>query len=294
MKDPAQSSSADFVIHTGKVSHHRMEPSRSFTYKVCYFEYDSCTSFSSWLHGQGRGGLLFDFVPDAYFPLLEKGQKEEASLHQRIIEHYKTLAAMPDNNSGPAQGSRTNVRNTKNISRIRILTLPGQYGRVYNPVSFAFIYFNTGEKGSVDQEEFDVLAEVTNTFGERKIWLLPAGQARVQKDFYISPFLKSSGEMEFHVHKGSDELVVEVTTWENNRKHLMTRLFLNRIYQPTAGRLAWSWLRYFLHFRINWIRIHWQALVLWLRKIPWYSHKDDPSGVRYFHGRQAEYRKDAG
>lgn len=72
-------------------------------------------------------------------------------------------------------------------ARIRLVTLPRVLGYVFNPVSFFFC-------STADGSPIAAVAEVGNTFGELKPFLVPVSDSpdrfrlRVPKHFYVSPF----------------------------------------------------------------------------------------------------------
>ncbi|MFM8360254.1 MAG: DUF1365 domain-containing protein, partial [Verrucomicrobiota bacterium] len=108
-------------------------------------------------------------------------------------------------------------------SRIVLVTLPRILGYVFNPVSF---YFVTGPGGA----PVCAVAEVGNTFGELKPYLVPverpggragaAGAAeaataprfrvRAPKHFYVSPFSSLELEFDFHLRQPGERLEIGV------------------------------------------------------------------------------------
>ena len=96
--------------------------------------------------------------------------------------------------------------------RIVLVTSPRHFIRVFNPVSFYYI-FNQAEELQC------VVAEVNNTFGERHLYLLrraeddPGGylaRFKAPKAFHVSPFNDMEGAYEFTFGDMRSELAVHI------------------------------------------------------------------------------------
>jgi uncharacterized protein len=89
--------------------------------------------------------------------------------------------------------------------RITMLAHPRVLGHVFNPIT---LYWCHDADGAVT----DVVAEVHNTYGGRHHYLLDvsddpeAGRARVDKDFYVSPFFPVDGEYRMRVPEPGETL----------------------------------------------------------------------------------------
>lgn len=159
--------------------------------------------------------------------------------------------------------------------RIRILTLPRFLGYLFNPVSFIYCY---------DEQEnlLCAIAEVGNTFGEKKLYLIPKREsspqvalARMPKQFYVSPFSDLDVEFEFELTTPTDDLHVRVDDFENGNKVLVSSLAGQR--RPfSTGQLAK--LTAFcpaVTAKVIFL-IHWQAFLLWLKGCRWFAKSDRP------------------
>jgi DUF1365 family protein len=161
---------------------------------------------------------------------------------------------------------------TTPIERVALLTNLRTMGRVFNPVSFYFCY------GAADAPVC-VLAEVSNTFGEMKLYLLqerpsPAGvfTAARTKYFYVSPFVDLDASFEFRIGVPGARLELHIDDREKGTKMLVTSATGVRR-TLTGARLAWYAARFpFLSVRILAL-IHLQALRLWAKGLP-YHRKD--------------------
>ena len=165
---------------------------------------------------------------------------------------------------------------------IWLQTFPRVLGYVFNPVSF-WIYTR------VDHSVCAVLAEVNNTFGERHCYLLRkengeslcSGETLISKKvFHVSPFCDLSGEYRFRFLFSRDseskvnsvcriELFIDqqplIYTSISGRDHILSKAMLRRAKfqypMMTFGVIA---------------RIHWQALKLWLKGVPFHSKPEAP------------------
>ena len=165
---------------------------------------------------------------------------------------------------------------------IWLQTFPRVLGYVFNPVSF---WICTRANGQVQA----VLAEVNNTFGERHCYLLhhdsgkavQSGETLVSKKvFHVSPFCDVRGEYHFRFLFPQDS---------HSKRNIVCRIELHEDGAPLintsisglAQALSKSALyRAFLRYPLMSLgvigRIHWQALKLWLKGVPFYSKPKPP------------------
>ncbi|MEM7776217.1 MAG: DUF1365 domain-containing protein [Pseudomonadota bacterium] len=88
---------------------------------------------------------------------------------------------------------------TDSAFRIRLLTYPRVFGAVFNPLSVYFCYRANNQIGAI-------IYEVSNTFGERKSYVLEAGAAEngviaqtCSKEMSVSPFTRGTGQYAFRL-----------------------------------------------------------------------------------------------
>jgi len=155
-------------------------------------------------------------------------------------------------------------------SRVQLITLPRMLGYRFNPVSFYFIR-------SAANEPIAAITEVTNTFHEMKPFLLrpdtltPDGfKFRVPKNFYVSPFTDVDVEFDFRLRLPADRLAIQIDDYIDGARTLTTSLTGPSV--PLTDRaLAWFLFKYpLLTLRVI-VLIHWHALRLWIKRVPWFS-----------------------
>jgi DUF1365 family protein len=161
-------------------------------------------------------------------------------------------------------------------------TLPRVLGYVFNPVSFWFCHRSDGALRAV-------VCEVNNTFGERHCYLLANEDGRplawgeeltARKVFHVSPFCKVEGRYRFRFmlaqRPGGDRFIGCIDYEGPDGPLLKTSI---------EGRLAPLDERQLLRIRLAFpaftfgviARIHWQALKLWGKRVPFFSKPEPPA-----------------
>lgn len=163
------------------------------------------------------------------------------------------------------------------VGRITLLTNLRTFGHVFNPVSFYFCHDPAGEP-------LAVIVEVHNTFGELKPFLLKhedlVGQQFHRthpKLFYISPFSDLDQKLEIKVHLPEDRLALYVNTYEKHASRPFFRSSLTGFKVPLNNRnlLAYSLRFPFITLKVLGL-IHWHALRLYLKKVPFRRKSAEP------------------
>lgn len=157
--------------------------------------------------------------------------------------------------------------------KIFLLTNLRYLGYAFNPISLYYCYNRAGKLEMV-------LAEVNNTFGETKnYWLttlnqLPASNARryrCPKAMHVSPFNKMELDYEFVLTEPGEALVAHMNTLDDGKHFFDATLSLRR--EEWSARSAGLALLRFPWMTAKVIAaIHWEALRLWLKKAPVYTH----------------------
>jgi hypothetical protein len=157
-------------------------------------------------------------------------------------------------------------------------TFPRVLGYVFNPVSFWFCHDRGGALRAV-------LCEVNNTFGERHNYLvahpdqrpiLPGDTLCARKVFHVSPFCALEGHYRFRFAVDSHACEVRIDYRDRQAPLLVTAL--RGASRPlTTGGLARAFVRYPWMTLAVIARIHWQALRLWAKGVPFFHKPPVPA-----------------
>ena len=152
---------------------------------------------------------------------------------------------------------------------IVLQTFPRVCGLHFNPVSFWFCHNRAGEL-------IAVLAEVNNTFGGRHHYLLhhPTGSAlrdgqelSAAKVFHVSPFNEIEGGYRFRFHLDRPVPLARID-YDDAEGELLLTSISGKAQAWSAGALLGAFLRMPCLMAGVVFRIHWQALKLWLKGVP--------------------------
>lgn len=151
-------------------------------------------------------------------------------------------------------------------ARILLLTNTRFLGYTFNPLSIWFCY-------RADGSPLAAIAEVGNTFKELKPFLVPfqdgAFHLRIPKHFYVSPFSDLDLEFDFRFEPPGERLGVFIDDYTGADKTLVTSLTGKRS-ELTTGNLAAFTLKYpLITLKVIGL-IHWHALLLWLKRLPFH------------------------
>lgn len=158
--------------------------------------------------------------------------------------------------------------------RITLVTLPRVLGYIFNPVSFYFCHEASGAP-------LCAVVEVGNTFREMKPYLLrertgeDAFRLVTPKHFYVSPFSALDLSFDFKLRVPGEALDIHIDDRDGDRRVLLSALTGRRV-PLTSARLWWFTLKYPLITLKVIALIHWHALRLWLRRLPWHRKTANP------------------
>jgi DUF1365 family protein len=180
-----------------------------------------------------------------------------------------------------SRGIRQNLETflaTQNLpihpARVQLLTLPRLLGYTFNPVS-VFFCFDENDRPMAS------VIQVGNTFGELKPYLVPCDPAgsgfhvRVPKNYYVSPFSALDLEFDFRFASPGPHLHLAIDDYSGHERVLISTVTGARE-ELTASNLARFSLRYPLVTLKIILLIHWEALRLWLKNIPFRIKEGDP------------------
>lgn len=229
------------ALYTGKLMHARSEPVRNvFTYPVAY-----------WL-------LDLDELPE-----LER-RLRLVSVNRRNVVTFRDR----DHFDGdlPLKEAVRRFAGDPAIDRVLCLTQLRVLGHVFNPVSFYWCYRADGALACM-------VAELNNTFGERLPELLPGGSLRYEHDkrLHVSPFFGLEQRYRYSFSEPAETLYARIEVHEDGRMPLQAVLAGRRRELTNA-----SVLRFLARYPLMPLQvlalIHWQALKLFVRGVP-FHHK---------------------
>ena len=207
-----------------------------------------------------------------------------------VTWNRRGLVAFHDRDHGPRDGTSLVGWMRKLLARehveadgeIVLYAFPRILGYVFNPVSFWVCHQADGRIAAV-------LAEVNNTFGETHHYLLahPSGEPlksgetlTARKVFHVSPFCDVKGHYTFRFHFGPGRWLARIDYFDGDGESALLETHVSGTVQAldstAARRLLWRY-RWFTLAVVA--RIHWHALQLWMKRVPFFSKPAPPQSL---------------
>jgi uncharacterized protein len=279
LEQPVLSHASTPLLGLGQVIHQRLSPARhGFRYGVffLFLRMRQGTAASTWGNhwwlSRNRFGLLSFYDAD------HGAQKSGLAWVEDILHSQGIHDADGD---------------------IWLQCFPRVLGYAFKPVSFWFCHRADGKLRCV-------ITEVNNTFGERHAYLLDEGRALVwgeeltaAKVFHVSPFCDVQGSYRFRFMRAQraaadDRLVVRIDYDAPNaddkasgvEQPLLQTSVSGSLAPATASRVLWAFVTHPLMTLAVIARIHWHALRLWLKRVPFFKKPTAPQRFLTFSERK--------
>jgi DUF1365 family protein len=223
---------------------------------------------------------VYELEHDVFYVALDLAELDEIDARVRLIGRNRRAVMTlrdADHLPVPARDLDRDVRahlasegEDADGWRITLITNLRILGYVFNPASF----FLCRDREGVLRV---VIVEVHNTHGERHLYTLRPAKAghpftaSMDKDFYVSPFIAMGGRYAVHVRDDAAGVRIAINERVGGEPLLSTSLVLRR--RPLTDRMVVRMLlRHPLVSHKTILMIHWHALRLWLRGIPFLRH----------------------
>jgi DUF1365 family protein len=244
-------------IYEGRVRHRRFTPvEHAFDYRLfmMYLDLDEAPELfrRRWFWSVGRRTLAW-----------LKREDHLGAPERPLSDTVRDLVA-----------ERTGRRPT---GPIRLLTHLRYFGYCFNPVSFYYCF------DEADERVETIVAEVNNTpWGEQHCYVLhgeePLGEAGIvrygaSKEMHVSPFMPMDIDYDWRFTTPRDALSVHMQNLRDDAKIFDATLALERT-EITGASLARVLITYPWMTAKVMVAIHWQALKLWLKRVPFFIHPD--------------------
>ena len=187
---------------------------------------------------------------------------------------------------GPRDGSSLEVWARKILreggvteadGEIVLQAFPRMLGYAFNPIGIWYCHDRDGGLRAV-------ICEVSNTFGEHHNYLVANADRRpiaandwltARKAFHVSPFCEVEGHYRFRFTERGGHHTARIDYHDRDGPLLVTAISGDER-EITPGLLARTFFAYPFMTLFVIGRIHWHALRLWAKRVPWYRKPEPP------------------
>ena len=248
-------------LYKAHVMHHRMEPRKhSFHYKVFmfYLDLDEIDALSHRLRFLSRNKFnLFSFKDREHLQLPKDKPDQSKNTREQLLSYL----------------AENEVKEP--VGKIMLLTNLNTLGYNFNPVSFYFCYDISGAP-------LCSVVEIRNTFKELKPYFLgketytsKGFYLNTTKYFYVSPFFDHDTQFDFNLPIPGEKLHIKIDNFQEGRK-----IFISTLTGKPERLTDANLLRFFFSFPLITLKvitlIHWNAMKLWIKRVPYRKKKDFP------------------
>lgn len=257
------------AVYLGRLAHARHFPKKNaFAYGVfmMYLDLDELDELDRRFRLFSRNRFnVFSFYDRDHFKFLKPKNEVARRISRENVKYHEENYRDLDTR-GRIELLLEEAGLNIDLGRVRVLTNPRVFGYVFNPVSFYYCFDRQGKLRAL-------VSEVNNTFGDQKVYLASIDDPEVtvhsirhQKNFYISPFTEYDNQLAWQFTRPGDKLLMIVDSQKSGKSEL-TATFVGERREFSGRLLAWLNLRYPLLTLMIIIRIHYQALRLFLKKV---------------------------
>ncbi len=238
------------ALYRGRISHTRLRPAKHrFEYRVFYglFDLDELPDLA-------RRSRWFSLNRFNVFSLRSSDHGPDDGSSLRVWADARLAEADIDLQGG----------------RIELLAFPRVLGYVFNPIAVWYCY-------GPDDELRAVLHEVRNTFGDKHTYVVPVEGADLRHEFakelHVSPFMDMDSIYQFAVTLPGDRVSIGIKQRDTTGPLFRASLRASRLAFTDRNLLVLFFTHPLVTLKAT-TAIHWEALRLWRKRVPFHRRPD--------------------